>query len=70
MRLEYLGGPRDGDSTSVYGDLWRPQVGQEIEINLMIRYVYRVENRKACGRGGLVLRLRKSYRPATEVGGR
>lgn len=62
MRIEFIGGPRDGDFTNIYGDmrrLWRPYVGQEIEISWIGRYVYRVEHRKAGGRGGLVLRLRK-----------
>lgn len=63
MRLEHIGGRLDGEFTRVF---W-PKVGDKREFCLESTHVYQVQYRRAAGRGGLVLRHVKSYRPATEV---
>lgn len=66
MKLEMIGGRLDGETTTMF---W-PRVGQRREFCFSSTYVYEVQHRRPVGRGGLVLRLVKNYRPATEVSGR
>lgn len=63
MRLEMIGGRLDGEFTRVF---W-PKVGAKHEFTLERNHVYEVQHRRPAGRGGLVLRHVKSYRPATEA---
>lgn len=62
MKIEMIGGRLDGETTTMF---W-PRVGQRREFCLESTHVYEVQYRRAAGRGGLVLRLVKSYRPATQ----
>lgn len=66
MRLEMIGGRLDGEFTRVF---W-PKVGDKREFCFQSMHVYEVQYRLPAGRGGLVLRLVRNYRPATEVSGR
>lgn len=66
MRLEMIGGRLDGEFTRVF---W-PKVGDKREFCLESTHVYQVQYRQAAGRGGLVLRHVRNYRPAAEASGR
>lgn len=66
MKLEMLGGRLDGEVTRMF---W-PKVGDRREFSLESSHVYEVQYRRPAGRGGLVLRHVKSYRPATDICGR
>lgn len=63
MKLEMIGGRLDGEFTRVF---W-PKVGDKREFCFQSMHVYEVQHRRPGGRGGLVLRLVKSYRQATEA---
>ena len=71
IEIEFVGGAWDGERVKLRE--W--PMGQEIEkgshpemtVTPEIKHVYRIEPRKSGGRDGVVLRHRKSYRPATEA---